>query len=161
MVTFYFNALIFVFKMILIKVNAQIKVHIQLKKQLKKEIIKKCQTPLPKYSPIKKLYWFTLFIAKLSPAQIKLQLSLAEFALFPHSPTNHPPTRKSLFLKLQQVLTVRNFLCSPSSPQHQLAGLSLLYFHFLQPTTHPPQEILFLKLQQVLMVRNFYAAQSQ
>ena len=52
--------------------------------------------------------------AKLSPAQLKLQLSWAEFALFPLSPTDHPPAthppRESLFLKLQQVLMVRNLV---------------------------------------------------
>ena len=60
-------------------------------------------------------------VAKLSPAQLKLQLSWAEFALFPLSPTDHPtthPPRESLFLKLQQVLMFRNFVCGPA--QHQL-----------------------------------------
>ena len=103
--------------------------------------------------------------------QLKLQLSWAEFALFPLSPTDHPPTHppwESLFLKLQQVLMVRNFVWGPAQPSTSLictlAGLSLLYFHFLQPTTHPPtqppchptRESLFLKLQQVLIL---YAAQ--
>ena len=41
--------------------------------------------------------------------QLKLQLRWAEFALFPLSPTDHPP-REILFLKLQQVLMVRNFV---------------------------------------------------